>query len=94
MTNAANVTIIEGNAFSQFTPEQIQTLEAAIQTADRNYYISKLDYAKGTITVGLVNNAGTEHEFKEDGFMEVNVASDSVMSAFYDVYTRAYARAL
>ena len=94
MTNAENVTIIEGDSFSHFSPEQIKALENAIQTADRNYYISQMDYQKGTISVGLINNAGTQYEFKTDDFIVVNVACDSIAAAFYDVYTRAYKRAM
>ena len=94
MTNAENVTIIEGDSFSHFSPEQIKSLENAIQTADRNYYISQFDYKNGTVSVGIVNNEGTEHEFHTDDFIVVNVACDSVASAFYDVYTRAYKRAM
>ena len=94
MTNAENVTIIEGDAFAHFSPEQIKVLEDAVKTADRNYYIAQMDYQKGTISVGLVNNEGTEHEFHTDDFIVVNVACDSVAAAFYDVYTRAYKRAM
>jgi hypothetical protein len=82
----------EKKAFTEFSKEQLDTLEKAIQIVEPNAFVSKVDYAKGEIKVGIVHNKGTEHEFANDDLITVNVASDSVPAAFYDVFTRAYER--
>ena len=84
----------EKTAMSVFTNDQIDTLEKAIQTVDRHLSISKVDYDSGTISVGMTYNEGTDNQFTEDDFLVVNVASDSVAAAFYDVYTQAYPRCI
>lgn len=84
----------ERTAMSVFTDDQIDTLEKAIKTVDRHLSIAKVDYDAGTISVGMTYNEGTDSEWVEDDFLVVNVASDSVAAAFYDVYTQAYSRCI
>lgn len=76
-------------AFNIFTPAQLDTLEQACRTVEPRLYISEIDYQKGTVTLGMHYD-----NFDQDDFMSVNVASDSVPAAFYDVYTRAYERCI
>lgn len=85
MTKAKIVQTTGRQQFDTFEPDQIETLEKACQIVDPRLYVAKLDYDKGTISIGF------HHEyFDEDDFISVNVASDSVPSAFYDVCTRVY----
>ena len=84
----------ERTAMSVFTDDQIDTLEKAIRTVDRHLSIAKVDYDSGTISVGMTYNEGTDNQFTEDDFLVVNVASDSVAAAFYDVYTQVYSRCI
>ena len=79
----------ESPAFSIFTPEQLDILEQACQTVDFRTYIAKVDYKSGTISIGHHYD-----NFDDDSFMEINVASDSVAAAFYDVYTRVFERCI
>lgn len=48
-----------------------------------------MDYNTGKIHLGMHYD-----HFDEESFITVNVASDSVASAFYDVYTRVYERCI
>lgn len=84
----------EKRAMTIFTDDQLQTLEKAIQTVDRNVYISKIDYDKGLVFIGMNYNEGTPNAFQEDDFMTINVASDSVPAAFKDVFNRVYDRCI
>ena len=43
----------EKKAFTEFSKEQLDTLEKAIQIVEPNAFVSKVDYAKGEIKVGL-----------------------------------------
>lgn len=76
-------------SFDIFTQEQLDTLEKACQTVDFRTYIAKVDYNTGKIYIGHHYDS-----FDDDSFMEINVASDSVAAAFYDVYTRVYERCI
>jgi len=84
----------EKRAMTIFTDDQLQTLEKAIQTVDRNVYISKIDYDKGLVYIGMNYNEGTPNAFQEEDFMTINVASDSVPAAFKDVFNRVYDRCI
>lgn len=84
----------EKKAMTIFTDDQLQTLEKAIQTVDRHVYISKIDYVKGLVYIGMNYNEGTPNAFREEDFMAVNVASDSVPAAFKDVFNRVYDRCI
>lgn len=77
-----------------FTDDQIQTLEKAIQLTDRHVYISKIDYDKGLVYIGMNYNEGTPNAFQEEDFMKINVACDSVPAAFKDVFNRVYDRCM
>jgi len=76
-------------AFNIFTLGQLDTLEQACCTVEHRLYISEMDYQKGTVTLGMHYD-----NFDQDDFIKVNVASDSVPAAFYDVYTCAYDRCI
>ena len=84
----------EKRSMDIFTDDQIQTLEKAIQTVDRHVYISKIDYDKGLVYIGMNYNEGTPNFFQEEDFMTINVACDSVPSAFKDVFNRVYDRCI
>ena len=79
----------ENPAFDIFTTALLDTLEQACRTVEPRLYISELDYQKGTITLGMHYD-----NFDQADFIKVNVASDSVPAAFYDVYTCAYERCI
>lgn len=80
--------------FDRFDTGTLDTLEKAIQLVDPTTYISTLDYAAGTISVGKVYNPGTDKQFAEPDFVIVNVACDSVSAAFHDVYNAVYSRCI
>ena len=84
----------EKRAMTIFTDDQIQTLEKAIQLTDRHVFISKIDYDKGLVYIGMHYNEGTPNAFDEDDFMTINVASDSVPAAFKDVLNQVYDRCI
>ena len=81
-------------AMDIFSDDQIQTLEKAIQLTDRHVYISKIDYDKGLVYIGMNYNEGTPNAFQEEDFMTINVACDSVPAAFKDVFNRVYDRCM
>lgn len=81
-------------AMDIFTDDQIQTLEKAIQLTDRHVFISKIDYDKGLVYIGMHYNEGTPNAFDEEDFMTINVACDSVPAAFKDVFNQVYNRCM
>ena len=72
----------------------LDTLDQAIKTVDPNVAIDTVNYDTGIIYISHAYNQGTPHEWVDHKFMEINVASDSVAAAFYDVYTRVYKRCI
>lgn len=72
----------------------LDTLDQAIKTVAPQAAIDTVDYDRGIISISHVYNQGTEHEWLDRKFMEINVASDSVAAAFYDVYTKVYDRCI
>lgn len=84
----------EKKAMDIFTDDQIQTLEKAIQLTDRHVFISKIDYDKGLVYIGIHYNEGTPNAFDEEDFMTINVACDSVPAAFKDVFNHVYDRCM
>lgn len=81
-------------AMDIFSDDQIQTLEKAIQLTDRHVFISKIDYDKGLVYIGMHYNEGTPNAFDEEDFMTINVACDSVPAAFKDVFNQVYTRCM
>lgn len=81
-------------AMDIFSDDQIQTLEKAIQLTDRHVFISKIDYDKGLVYIGMHYNEGTPNAFDEEDFMTINVACDSVPAAFKDVFNQVYNRCM
>lgn len=73
---------------------QINTLDQAIKTVDPNVAIDTVNYDTGIICISITYNKGTKDQWTNERFMEINVASDSVAAAFYDVYTRVYKRCI
>ena len=76
------------------TEAQLDTLEKAVQTVDRNLFISEVDFEKGTVSLGMVYNPGEPSQWKQEDFLVVNVACDSVAALFHDVYSKAYDRCI
>lgn len=72
----------------------LDTLDAAIKTVDPSVAIDTVNYDTGIISISITYNKGTKDQWTNHGFMEINVASDSVAAAFYDVYTRVYKRCI
>lgn len=79
---------------SEFDQDTLDTLDAAIKTVDPSVAIDTVNYDTGIISISITYNKGTKDEWTNHGFMEINVASDSVAAAFYDVYTRVYKRCI
>ena len=73
---------------------QLNTLDQAIKTVDPNVAIHTVNYDTGIISISITYNKGTKDQWTNERFMEINVASDSVAAAFYDVYTRVYKRCI
>lgn len=73
---------------------QLNTLDQAIKTVDPNVAIHTVNYDTGIISISITYNKGTKDQWTNERFMEINVASDSVAAAFYDVYTRVYDRCI
>lgn len=84
----------EKKAMDIFSDDQIQTLEKAIQLTDSHVFISKIDYDKGLVYIGMHYNEGTPNAFDEEDFMTINVACDSVPAAFKDVFNQVYNRCM
>lgn len=84
----------EKKAMDIFSDDQIQTLEKAIQLTDRHVFISKIDYDKGLVYIGMHYNEGTPNAFDEEDFMTINVGCDSVPAAFKDVFNQVYNRCM
>ena len=74
--------------------EFIETLARAIKTVDPNVAIDTVDYFLGRVFVSMRYNKGTEHEFVQKDFIEVNVNADSNAAAFHDVYNAVYDRCI
>lgn len=72
----------------------LDTLDQAIKTVDHNVAIDTVNYDTGIISISITYNKGTKDEWTNHGFMEINVASDSVPAIFYDVFTRVYKRCI
>lgn len=79
---------------SIFDNETLDTLDAAIKTVAPHAAVDTVDYDKGIVYISHAYNQGTPHEWVNHKFMEINVASDSVAAAFYDVYTQVYLRCI
>lgn len=79
---------------SIFGQDTLDTLDAAIKTVDPSVAIDTVNYDTGIISISITYNKGTKDEWTNHKFMEINVASDSVAAAFYDVYTRVYSRCI
>lgn len=79
---------------SIFDNATLDTLDQAIKTVDPNVAIDTVNYDTGIISISITYNKGTKDQWTNHGFMEINVASDSVAAAFYDVYTRVYKRCI
>lgn len=77
-----------------FDNMQLNTLDQAIKTVDPNVAIDTVDYDTGIITVSITYNMDTPNQWTNHDFMQINVASDSVAAAFYDVFTRVYKRCI
>jgi hypothetical protein len=73
---------------------QLNTLDQAIKTVDPNVAIDTVNYDTGIIYISITYNKDTKDQWTNDRFMEINVATDSVPSIFYDVFTRVYKRCI
>ena len=73
---------------------QLNTLDQAIKTVAPHAAVDTVDYDKGIVYISHTYNQGTPQEWVDHKFMEINVASDSVAAAFYDVYTQVYLRCI
>ena len=72
----------------------LNVLDQAIKTVAPHAAVDTVDYDTGIVYISHTYNQGTSHEWVDHKFMEINVASDSVAAAFYDVYTRVYERCI
>lgn len=72
----------------------LNVLDQAIKTVAPHAAVDTVDYDKGIVYISHSYNQGTPHEWVDHKFMKINVASDSVAAAFYDVYTRVYERCI
>ena len=72
----------------------LDVLDQAIKTVAPNAAVDTVDYDTGIIYISHTYNQGTPNEWVDHKFMEINVASDSVAAAFYDVYTQVYLRCI
>ena len=77
-----------------FDNMQLNTLDQAIKTVDPNIAVDTVDYDTGIITISITHNKGIIDEEWTNTLMKINVASDSVAAAFYDVYTQVYKRCI
>lgn len=73
---------------------QLNTLDQAIKTVDPNVAIDTVNYDTGIIYISITYNKDTKNQWTNNRFMEINVATDSVPSIFYDVFTRVYKRCI
>lgn len=69
---------------------QIQHLETLLKDMDSRLYIYKIDYHLGIIGLGYIRNKGTEDEWYDDEFIEVNVAMESVPCMLWEVVNKVF----
>lgn len=84
----------EKHAMSVLTDEQISVIEKAVQQIEHIACITKIDYEKGLIVIGLIHNKGTKDEFLDKNFLEVNVRAESVACMTWEVINKVFHRCM
>jgi hypothetical protein len=80
----------EHHSMDVMDDETVGLLEKFIKRMDRRLYIHKIDYQLGVIVLGYIYNIGTDDEWKQDEFMEVNVAAESVPCLMWEVVNKVF----
>lgn len=70
---------------TELTENQKKNLENILKDMDSRLYIVKLDYTEEVVKIGYIRNRGTEDEWLDDNFLEVNVKGDSRAAVIRDV---------
>lgn len=84
----------EKHAMSVLTDEQISVIEKAVQQIEHIASITKIDYEKGSIFIGLTYHKGTKDEFTHKDFLEVNVCAESVACMTWEVIDKVFHRCM
>lgn len=69
----------------RFTKEKEDALNAIIKCMDSRVGLEKIDYDKEVVSLNYIYNKGSNAEWVEHNFYEVNTACDSVPCAIYEV---------
>ena len=85
---------LEHHAMDTLNDNEILVIEKAIQQIEPLSIITKIDYEKGLITVGIVHNKGTMDEFVERCWLEVNVSCESVACLTWEVINKVFKNAM
>jgi hypothetical protein len=80
----------EHHSMDVMDDETVELLEKFIKRMERRLYIHKIDYQLGVIVLGYIYNIGTDDEWKQDEFMEVNVAAESVPCLMWEVVNKVF----
>lgn len=80
----------EHHSMDVMDDKTVGLLEDFIKRMDRRLYIHKIDYQVGVIVLGYTYNIGTKDEWKQDDFMEVNVAAESVPCLLWEVVNKVF----
>jgi hypothetical protein len=80
----------EHHSMDVIDDETVELLEKFIKRMERRLYIHKIDYQLGVIVLGYIYNIGTDDEWKQDEFMEVNVAAESVPCLMWEVVNKVF----
>lgn len=80
----------EHHSMDVMNDETVELLEKFIKRMERRLYIHKIDYQLGVIVLGYIYNIGTDDEWKQDEFMEVNVAAESVPCLMWEVVNKVF----
>ena len=75
---------------TELNETQKRNLENILKDMDARLYIVKLDYDNETVKIGYIRNRGTEDEWLDDNFLEVNVKGDSRAAVIRDVVKNVF----
>ena len=78
----------------KFTKEQEKKLNDLIQVMDSSVGIEKIDYSREFVIISYKHNPGTDDEWIDHDFMEVNTAMESVFAACYEVVNAVFRRCM
>lgn len=83
---------VGSGAMDDMTDEQLVSLENILKEMDRRLAINYIDYKTGLIGLDYTRNIGTEDEWVDENYLEVNVAAESVPCMIWEVVNMVFNR--